>query len=151
MRISTHVHATEEVDKVKQALCTFLSVEACDLDVILKTLDTEGDAGNKISILQATVTKKRDIDAVLSKIGANLPDDHKRLLRDNFEKYFSAESRTLFIRFHKQALFQDQFRLSQFDDVVHVAIKFVSYVKSKSVEEDINQVQAELVDHGVLA
>jgi RNA binding exosome subunit len=150
VRISVHVHPTEVVDKVTLAIANLIPVDLVSLDENLETTVVDGDYGNKIHILTVTIKAANQIAAFLQGLKDRIPDEHKHLIRQHFESLYNPNNKTLFIRFHKQLAFQGQLRVSQYDDILHVGIKFTAYTRQAVGDEGTNVLKF-LLDQGILA
>jgi RNA binding exosome subunit len=144
IRISAHVHPTEVVEKVKQALCYLLSTVPADLDKNLETNVLEGDYGNKIHVLTCVLKNQKEIGAFFQRLKSDLPDEHKKVLRQYFESFYNGDTKTLYLRLHKQSAFQNMLRLSQYDDIFHVSIKFSAYTSTSALTNILKYLDSEI-------
>jgi RNA binding exosome subunit len=151
VRISVHSHPTEVVDNVKQALANLIPVDLASLDEILEITVVDGDYGNKIHIMNVTLKSAKHVAGFLQVLKERIPDDHKQLIRQNFDSLYNANNKTLFLRFHKQLAFQGQLRVSQYDDILHASIKFTAYTRQAMGGDEGTKVLKFLLDQGVLA
>jgi RNA binding exosome subunit len=114
--VRVFAHATEDPEKVMDAVRNILPLEIGKGVILRKTLLT-GHHGNSIVVFEKRLTDKERL-AVLDKEA--LAGDLRRHL----------ERRDLYLRFDKQAAFQDKVRFSRVDPV-----RFKIHFKSKSFEE----------------
>ena len=147
IRISAHVHPTEVIDRVKQALSTVLGIDEEKLDEFLEESVLDGDYTNKIHALTWTLNKPKDMEPFLSRLKEGLPGDQKRVLKDNFSSFYNPDNKTLFLRLHKQSAFEAAFNISQYDDIFHVSIKFSSYTGGAANEANV---LAFLLENGII-
>jgi RNA binding exosome subunit len=133
-------HATEDIDRVKQALAT--AIGPADIQVS----KTEGHHGNLIFILEALVEDNDSIRRFF-----------ERLRREDLKKILSSlssridEKCNLYIRLDKQSSFLGVIKLGENDDVVSVRVRVRAFpakveVASRMVEEYIGQVLESLGD-----
>jgi len=151
VRISVYAHPTEGLDKVKQALANLIPVDLAGLDEILETTEVEGDYGNKIHVLNVTLKSAKQIAGFMQFLKEHIPDEHKQLIRQHFDSLYNPDNRTLYLRFHKQLAFQGQLRVSQYDDIVHVGIKFTAYTRQAVGDEQGTNILKFLLDQGIIA
>ncbi len=151
IRISVHAHPTEVVDKVKQALANLIPVDIAALDEILETTVVDGDYGNKIHIMNVTLKSAEEIAGFLQVLKERISDEHKQLIRQHFGSLYDPTNRTLFLRFHKQLALQGQLRVSQYDDILHVSIKFKAYTRQAVGGDEGTNILKFLLDQGILA
>lgn len=135
IRITVHAHSTERPDAVVDALLNLVGLSSDDLgEGALDPVKVEGDFSNVIRIYTLNLRKKSHTRRFMQHLGQLLPEDHKWFLDDNFSDFYSP-GRVIFLRFHKQALYDGEFRLSLYDDVVHVAIRLAIYKKQGPGQE----------------
>ena len=150
VRISAHVHPTEVIERVKQALADLLAIDAAQLDETLDDTVLEGDYTNKIHALTWTLKKPKDVESFLSRMKEGLPEEQKKVLNQNFSSFYNPDAKTFFVRLHKQSALENTFNISQYDDIFHVSIKFTSYTGGSSAGNEAN-VLAFLLENGVIA
>jgi len=132
------------------ALCNLLQIDPEGLDKRLDTAVLEGDYGNKIHVLTYVLKSQKEIDAFVQQLKEKLPNDHKNVLRQNFESFYNGDNKTLYLRLHKQLALQNIFRISQYDDIIHVGIKFTAYSKL-SIDGEHPNILKFLLDTGIIA
>ncbi len=121
---TTHVHATEDLDKVKQALL-FLIPEDIHDKLKLKVDKVRGHWNNPISLLKTKFTDTDDIMQIIKYITTGLDDQDKYVLSEGLERRI--DKSRLYLRFDKQAAFKGHFKLRDEDDVVRITISFAIY------------------------
>ncbi len=151
VRISVYAHPTEAVDKVKQALANLISSGPALLPEAIDTTVAEGDYGNKIHILNLMLKSAKQVAGFLQTLKDRIPDEHKQLIRQHFDSFFNQDSKMLFLRFHKQLAFQGQLRISQYDDILHVSIKFTSFARKSAGGGEATDILKFLLDQGIIA
>ena len=125
--VRVFAHATEDPEKVLAAVRNLLPLEIGE-EVVFQKIRLTGHHGNPIVLFQAKLVDKRALPAILQKIGAGLTSLDKEQLGSELKLHL--EKQNLYLRFDKQAAFQDKVRFSQ-NDPVHFKIHF----KNKSFEE----------------
>jgi hypothetical protein len=118
MELSTHVHATEDEDKVRRALLNLLPP---DLRVKVRPVVTEssGYFGNTIKVLSLGI-RGGDAERALGFMLRSMDETDREVLRASLENRI--EGSRLFIRFDKQMAYKGVIRLSDGDDVVKVTV-----------------------------
>ena len=139
VEFTTHVHATEDLDKVKQALL-FLIPENIHDKLKLKVDKVKGHWNNPISLLQAKITKSNDVKQIIKYITTSLQDQDKDILREGLEKRI--DKSRLYLRFDKQTAFKGHLKLRDEDDVIRIKITFAIHPsptpeKVKSISESL--------------
>jgi RNA binding exosome subunit len=125
--VRVFAHATEDPEKVLDAMRNILPLELGKGVIFRKTLLT-GHHGNSIVVFEKRLTDKKELPLVLKRIGERLTVLDKEALAGDLSRHL--ERRDLYLRFNKQAAFQDKVRFSQVDPV-----RFKIHFKSKSFEE----------------
>jgi RNA binding exosome subunit len=136
---TSHVHATEDLDKVKQALL-FLIPENIHDKLKLKVDKVRGHWNNPISLLQAKFTDTDDVMQIIKNITISLNDQDKYEIREGLERRI--DKSRLYLRFDKQAAFKGHFKLRDEDDVIRLRITFAIHPsptreKVKSISESL--------------
>jgi RNA binding exosome subunit len=150
IKVSVHVHPTEVIDKIKQALAIILAMDVTELDELLEDTVLDGDYSNKIHVLTWTLKKPKDMEHFLECVKNGLPEEQKRVLKQYFSSFYNPDSKTMFLRLHKQAAFENVVNISQYDDIFHVSMKFTSYTSSSSADTESN-VLAFLSENSIVA
>lgn len=122
-----HVHATEEVDRVRQALAFVSGVE----DPSAK--QTKGHHGNPITVLTATLSRSRDIRSFWARVKA---EGQLAPIVSELERRIDGDGK-LFLRFDKQEAYEGRLKLVRHDDVVSVKGKVAAYParRERALEE----------------
>jgi hypothetical protein len=120
VEIRLSAHATEDLEKVKKAVSKFFPEELAE-GVTLREEPLKGHYGNPITLLEARIEDEGLVEAFLERLRLRLDEDDKqRILRD-LDRFL--EKNDLYLRFDKQAAFEDEFRIRQ-DDPIHIRIHF---------------------------
>ncbi|MCG7844486.1 MAG: hypothetical protein MIO90_03540 [Methanomassiliicoccales archaeon] len=118
--LRTFCHATEVEEKVKKA---FLFASNCQEVTVTHS---EGYHGNKILIIECTLSRKADIKAFFRRLS----------LKDLTEMLETIDLRldedgVFFFRLDKQKAYQEEMVLFNGDDCIHVRAKVESYPKRR--------------------
>lgn len=115
------VHATEDVDKVFEAVRRLFPPNYID-DVVFKKTSLKGHYGNPITLFETRIKKKEIIEAVVEALSSSLSElDKEALLR---EIDLHVKNGSFYIRLDKQAALQGEFKLCSADPIrVHIRFK----------------------------
>ncbi|WP_456474203.1 RNA-binding domain-containing protein [Candidatus Pyrohabitans sp.] len=117
VKATCFAHATEEVEKVKQALINIFPTE-----VEVRQSQARGQFGNPIIILEAEVKKQPEIRAFLKRLIESLPSGDIERLRSEIERRF--EEGRFYIRLDKMHAYSGRLRLGQGLQVVLVVTSY---------------------------
>lgn len=120
IEISLFAHATEDPEKVEKAFRNLLPSERIE-EVTLRKRVLKGEYGNPIIYYRAKITKPDVTEAVLRKIGHNLPQREKEVL--SWELKRRLEKGSLYLRLDKQAAYRGKYKLCNADPI-HLRIRF---------------------------
>jgi len=109
-------HATEDLEKVKQALRNTIG------DAEMQISQTEGHHGNPITIVESGVESIEEISGFFEK----LAEDDLRFVLDTLSTRVD-EGCNLFLKIDKQAAYEERIRLGRNDDVLSIRIKVIAY------------------------
>ncbi len=121
------VHSTEEIGRVISALRFLLQVD--DDDVVSQSR-VKGHYGNEMVLLEAKLTKSKDIRRFLDLISDQLPPSDLSRLRSEMSERVDDEC-VLHIRFDKQEAFMGRLALAKRGDVISARLKIKAYPASK--------------------
>ena len=123
------VHATEDLNKVVEAVCRLLPPDHVD-EIVFKRSSLKGHYGNPITLFETRVKKREIVKAVVETLSSGLGElDKEALLR---EIGSHMEKGSLYIRLDKQAALQGEFKLCSADPV-RMRIRF----RKKKLEDVI--------------
>lgn len=122
IEVQVLVHATEDYDKVLEALMKILHGGREGLK-IERTL-SEGFHGNPITMIKAATTDASAIEDFLGKTLPKLPESDKVLLASSLDRHL--EGGTLHLRLSKQAAYLDRVGLDT-SDPIRVILKFTGH------------------------
>jgi RNA binding exosome subunit len=118
--IRVFAHATEDVDKVTQAVRNILPSELADT-LTFKKSSLFGHHGNPIILLEMRIKEKNASEAVFRKLSSGLSMIDKELLSSEIVQHL--EKGNLYIRLGKQSAFLNEIKLSSADPI-HLRIHF---------------------------
>ena len=120
---STFVYGTEDKEKVIKSIKTLFpnSLPECET--------TEGYYKNPVLILHDKIDKKREIKDFIQILNQLESSDKKKILKE-LEKKMD-EKGNLFLRFDKQKAYQDELKIVEHGDSIHVKIKMAAYPARK--------------------
>jgi RNA binding exosome subunit len=128
--IRVFAHATEEVDKVLDAVRNILSPELIDI-VAFKKTNLTGHHGNPIILFETRIKEKNAAKKVFEKLSLGLSTVDKELLNSEINQHL--DKGNLYIRLDKQSAYLNELKLSS-EDPIHFRIHF----KKHSQEEVID-------------
>jgi len=129
LEVTTIVHATEDPEKVAEAIANLLGLE--ELDEIEVT-EARGHHGNPILYLKLTLKGKKAREA-FHNLMKMLDDFEFEILKR--ELGARSEGSKLYLRFDKQKAFMKEARLSSGSDVVRIVVVFKGKVDEEKLEE----------------
>ncbi|MEW6222072.1 MAG: RNA-binding domain-containing protein [Candidatus Hadarchaeota archaeon] len=123
--LSVHAHATENEGLVSKSLRTMLPE-----GVALKVSKTKGHYGNPITVIEARVEGKSNIEKLLQRVFESIPAND--LVKIKSELTYSVDdSCNLYLRFDKQRLSVGELSLAEGGDSVHLRLKIAVYPARK--------------------
>lgn len=125
------VHATEDVNKVTEAVQNIMPVDYLD-DIIFKSRIAEGHYGNPITFFEIRIKKEKITTEIIQNIFSKLNTLDKENIIRNLDRYVDEGS--LYIRLDKQAAFLKKIKLTS-SDPIRIRIRF-----RKSKNEDMNEI-----------
>lgn len=130
VKIRTFVHATEDPEKVLEALETLFPEDLSPKDVEFEMVETEGYFGNPILVIDAEIKRNRNVRKFLENLKNILSEEDKAFLLENLEEKVD-ENGTFYIRFDKQKAYLGEIKVLDGEDVIHVRIKVKSFPMKK--------------------
>jgi len=139
IRVSTFAHATEDPEKVLEAMGTFFPEDIPSEDIEFEILETEGYFGNPIKVINAEVKRSRSVKKMLENLKNLLSEEDKEYLLENLEEKVD-ETGTFFIRFNKQKAYLGEVAVGEGEDVIQVKIKVKAFpMKKETVVKTIKE------------
>jgi RNA binding exosome subunit len=121
IEISAIAHATEDLNKVHEALMNVVPKEIQG-EIAFTRGFFKGHHGNPIIRLKAKIRGERLAKPLVRSLFSKLGEEDKKALSTEFDRYVDEEG-NLYIRLDKQSAYLGKLRLRQ-DDPVRVRIKF---------------------------
>jgi len=128
-------HATEDVDKVMEAVQNVLPSEHME-DISFKRSNLEGHYGNPITFFDARIKHKETVRALVENLSANLSSLDKDELGRTINR--CVEKGSLYIRLDKQAALQGKIKFAT-SDPIRIRIRF-----RKNKTEDVIKICREI-------
>ncbi|MFW6040927.1 MAG: RNA-binding domain-containing protein [Thermoplasmatota archaeon] len=129
IEFKTYCHATEELDKVKEAMFNAIGKE-----IDLKISEAEGYYGNPILILKGKIERNRDMDNFFENLDFYIIDDYLKTIQKRID-----ERCNFYFRLDKQKAYKDKIELSDRGDTIRVRARIESYPAKR--EKAINNIQ----------
>ncbi len=136
--LSSIAHATEDEDKVLEAMAYFLPEDIDEDDLDIETVESEGCFGNPIYIHKITIDKNKTAKKVFKHIMRLIKSNEKNINKLKNDIDTRIEKSKIYLRFDKQRAYLEECKLVDGDDVVRIIINFKIYVpkdKEKKVKE----------------
>ena len=128
--IRVFAHATEDLDKVLNAVRNVLPSELIDL-ITFKKSNLTGHHGNPITLFEARIKEKNAAQAVFEKLCAGLSILDKELLNDKILQHL--DKANLYIRLDKQSAYLNELKLSSADPI-HFRIHFKKHNREEILD-----------------
>jgi len=128
LTFSFSVHVTEVTEKNMVALSNLTKGINKDQVIITESI-LEGGYGNPIKFIEVSITKIPTIDKIIEYISSRLSDKDKEYLGSEFENRFDTKRNTLFLRFDKNAIYEDKLLISGSANIIKLAIKLRAFTK----------------------
>ena len=138
IEFSVHAHATEDVERVKQALLNLLP-EHIRGKVTFSEILVEGHYSNPIRRMTVHISGEDAIKA-LEYLGSTLDDIEKRALMASLDLRYDRKEGRLYMRFSKQDAFLGRIKLYDGDDVIRVVVVFRGSPKLEDVKRMLEEV-----------
>jgi len=123
-------HATEDVDKVLNAVHNTLPAEVIET-VVIKRTNLTGHHGNPIILLETRIKEKNAVQAVFEKLSSALSILDKEQLSGEIKEHL--DKGNLYLRLDKQSAYLNEIKLSRADPI-HLCIHF----QKSNPEEIVN-------------
>jgi RNA binding exosome subunit len=128
-------HATEDIDKVMQAVQNVLPSEQNE-EIVFNRSNCEGHYGNSITFFETRVKNKEIIKVLVENLSASLSSLDKDELGRTINR--CVEKGSLYLRIDKQAAFQGKIKFVT-SDPIRIRIRF-----RKSKLEDVTEICREI-------
>jgi len=128
--VRVFAHATEDVDKVLNAVHNTLPAEVIE-NVVIKRTNLTGHHGNPIILLETRIKEKNAVQAVFEKLSSALSILDKEQLSGEIKEHL--DKGNLYLRLDKQSAYLNEIKLSRADPI-HLCIHF----QKSNPEEIVN-------------
>ncbi|MBD3190941.1 MAG: hypothetical protein GF308_09870 [Candidatus Heimdallarchaeota archaeon] len=125
IKIECSAHATEDLEKVKQAMRMLLPEEMRE-DQEIKVIKLRGHAGNPINLLKLSIEGKSNVKRILAYLSTEMADFDKEILNQELDDRLGEEN-CLYLRFNKQDAYREEITLDSGDNTIKLVVKFVIY------------------------
>ena len=130
VRLTTFIQATEDEDKVLEAIATFIPDEIDEDDVLFDIDETRGFFGNPIKVINVEIKRSRAVRQFLEHFKELLSEKDRRYLLENLDEKIDEEG-TFYVRFNKQKAYLGEAEIDEGADVVQVRIKVKAFPMRK--------------------
>lgn len=86
VKIRTFIHATEDPEKVLEALETLFPEDISPKDVDFEVIETEGYFGNPILVVDAEIRHSRNVRKFLENLRNSLSEEDRKYLLEHAEE-----------------------------------------------------------------
>jgi hypothetical protein len=128
--IRVFAHATEDLDKILNAVRNIIPEEMVD-KVTFKKTSLTGHHGNPITLLEARIKEKNAVQTVFKKLASSLSPLDKELLRNEITQHLDGGN--LYIRLDKQSAYLNEIKLCT-TDPIHFRIHFQKHNPEEVIE-----------------
>ncbi len=122
--ISSISHATEDENKVLEAMSDFIPEDINEDDVDIETVQSEGCFGNPIYIHKITIKKEKSAKKVFNHIVDLIKSDINNIFKINKDIDLRIDKNKLYLRFNKQKAYLGNYEITDGDDVIRIVINF---------------------------
>ncbi|NJE00070.1 RNA-binding protein [Thermococcus sp. LS1] len=130
VRLTTFIHATEDEDKVLEAIGTFIPEEIDDDDVLFDIVETRGFFGNPIKVVNVEIKRSKAVRKFIDYFKELLSEWDKTYVLDHLDEKIDEEG-TLYVRFNKQKAYLGEAEVDEGEDVIQVRIKIKAFPMRK--------------------
>ncbi|ACX73457.1 Protein of unknown function DUF54 [Methanocaldococcus vulcanius M7] len=138
VKISAIAHATEDEEKVLEAIEYFIPEEIDEEKIDLEVIETQGYFGNPIKIITASVEGK-EAKKVFKHIFDLIKADEKNVNKLKKDLKLRIEDNKFYVRFDKQKAYLGSCKVMDGDDVVRVVFNFKIF-SPKNKEEKVREI-----------
>lgn len=128
--IRVFTHATEEADKVLNAVRNILPPELIET-VVFKKTNLTGHHGNPIMLFETKIKEKDGAQAVFEKLSSGLSTLDRELLNSELEQHL--EKANLYLRLDKQSAYLNELKLCSADPI-HFRIHFTRHRREEILD-----------------
>ncbi|WP_423792516.1 RNA-binding domain-containing protein [Methanocaldococcus indicus] len=143
VKLSSIVHATEDLDKVMEAIEFLIPEDINDEKVEVNVVESEGHFRNPIKLVEITI-KGKDAEKTFKHIFNLIKSDEKNINKLKKDLHLRIEDNKFFVRFDKQKAYLGKCKVIDGDDIIRVMFNFKIFGKDKEsktkeiVESELN-------------
>lgn len=130
IRLTTFIQATEDEDKVLEAIATLIPEEIDDDDVLFDMVETTGYFGNPIKVVNVEIKRSKAARHFIDYFKELLSEGDRRYILENLDEKVDEEG-TLYVRFNKQKAYLGEPVVDEGADVIQVRIKVKAFPMRK--------------------
>jgi len=138
IKISAIVHATEDEDKVLEAIEYFIPEDVDEEKVNLEVVETQGYFGNPIKIFNISVEGKES-KKIFKHVMNLIKSDERNLNKLKKDLHLRIEDNKFYVRFDKQRAYLGECRVIDGDDVIRTVFNFKIFTP-KNKEEKVKEI-----------
>ncbi len=138
IKISAIVHATEDEDKVLEAIEYFIPEDVDEEKVNLEVVETQGYFGNPIKIFNISVEGK-EAKKIFKHVMNLIKSDERNLNKLKKDLHLRIEDNKFYVRFDKQRAYLGECRVIDGDDVIRTVFNFKIFTP-KNKEEKVKEI-----------
>ncbi len=130
VRLTTFIQATEDEDKVLEAVATFIPEEIDEDDIIFDIDETKGFFGNPIKVVNVEIKRSKAVRQFIDYFKELLSREDRRYLLENLNEKVDEEG-TFYVRFNKQKAYLGEPAVEDCDDAIQIRIKVKAFPMRK--------------------
>ncbi|CAB3287168.1 conserved protein of unknown function [Methanocaldococcus lauensis] len=138
IKISAIVHATEDEDKVLEAIEFFIPEDVDEEKINLEVVETEGYFRNPIKIINVNVEGK-EAKKIFNHIIDLIKSDERNINKLKKDLHLRIEDNKFYVRFDKQKAYLGKCKVMDGDDVIRVVFNFKIF-SPKNKEEKVKEI-----------
>ncbi|XRP97362.1 RNA-binding domain-containing protein [Methanocaldococcus sp. 16A] len=138
IKISAIVHATEDEDKVLEAIEFIIPQDVDEEKINLEVVETQGYFGNPIKIININVEGK-EAKKIFKHVIDLIKSDERNLNKLKKDLHLRVEDNKFYIRFDKQRAYLGECRVIDGDDVIRAVFNFKIFTP-KNKEEKVKEI-----------
>ncbi|WP_456373314.1 RNA-binding domain-containing protein [Methanocaldococcus sp.] len=138
IKISAIVHATEDEDKVLEAIEFFIPEDVDEEKINLDVIETEGYFRNPIKIINVSVEGK-EAKKIFNHIIDLIKSDERNINKLKKDLHLRIEDNKFYVRFDKQKAYLGKCKVMDGDDVIRVVFNFKIF-SPKNKEEKVKEI-----------
>ncbi|XRO75968.1 RNA-binding domain-containing protein [Methanocaldococcus sp. 28A] len=138
IKISAIVHATEDEDKVLEALEFIIPQDVDEEKINLEVVETQGYFGNPIKIININVEGK-EAKKIFKHVIDLIKSDERNLNKLKKDLHLRVEDNKFYIRFDKQRAYLGECRVVDGDDVIRAVFNFKIFTP-KNKEDKVKEI-----------